>query len=69
MHGSAIYNIGGGVRLDDGLCVCVCVHIVFKRPYCNRKLRLFTANVAHTGRALFEILLRTSGSTPKQYLL
>lgn len=25
MHGSAIYNIGGGVRLGDGLCVCVFV--------------------------------------------
>lgn len=24
-HGSAIYNIGGGVRLGEGLCVFVCV--------------------------------------------
>lgn len=35
MHGSAIYNIGGGVRLGEGLCMCMCrcVYVVFKGHY------------------------------------
>lgn len=43
-HGSAIYNIGGGVRLGEGLCVFVCVCCIL---IVTGKVWLFAANVVH----------------------